>query len=152
MYKSGIASYLPNGDILFLGRSYFQLKIQGHRIEVGEIEVILRRHPKVKETVVIPMQLAEGEKKLLAYFVSEHNELIPVNDLRVFLARELPRYMIPTHFIPIDAIPLGTNGKLDRSALPLPGFSRPDLDASYIGPRNPLETQTGKHMERDSGN
>lgn len=140
MYKSGdLARYLPNGDIEFLGRSDFQLKIQGHRIEVGEIEVSLRRHPKIKEAVVVPMQLAEGEKKLLAYFISQHNELIAVSDLRIFLEKELPRYMIPTHFIPIDAIPMGTNGKLDRNALPLPGYSRPDLDASYISPRTPLE-------------
>ena len=142
MYKSGdLARFLPNGDIEFLGRNDFQLKIQGHRIETGEIEVLLGRHPEVKETVVVPMQLAEGEKKLLAYFVSKHNKLIPVNDLRVFLEKELPGYMIPTHFIPIPAIPLGINGKLDRNALPLPGFSRPDLEDSYVEPRNPLEQQ-----------
>ncbi|WP_165482873.1 condensation domain-containing protein, partial [Legionella gratiana] len=118
LYKTGdLAKWLPNGELAFIGRNDFQVKIRGHRIELAEIEAVLRLHSQVKQTVVI-----ELEQNLVAYFTA--SELVVEADLHAFLKEQLPDYMLPQSYMQLDQFPLTVNGKLDRKALPKPNLTR----------------------------
>ncbi|MGE5343972.1 MAG: amino acid adenylation domain-containing protein [Candidatus Omnitrophota bacterium] len=135
VYKSGdLGRHLPNGDIEYLGRIDQQVKLRGFRIELGEIENRLLNHPEIKEAIVLSCLDRKGENYLCAYIVS-HQEDSPVK-WRDYLSNILPDYMIPSYFIRVDKIPITSNGKVDRKALP-----EPELKAGqdYVGPRNPIE-------------
>ncbi|MCC8368191.1 amino acid adenylation domain-containing protein, partial [Xenorhabdus sp. PB61.4] len=121
MYKTGdLARWLPDGNLEYLGRNDFQVKLRGFRIELGEIEAGLMQCPGVQEAVVIAREDAEGNTRLVAYLCAEAGtELVPV-DLRRQLAQHLAEYMIPSAFVMLDTFPLTPNGKLDRKALPAP--------------------------------
>jgi amino acid adenylation domain-containing protein len=124
LYKTGdLARYLPDGDIEFLGRLDNQIKIRGFRVELGEIEAVLRRHPGVREAVVIDLK---SDKRLIAYFVANGAQAPAAAELREFLKAKLPDYMIPSVFILLDALPLTPNGKVDRFALPAPDAGQPE--------------------------
>ncbi|KAG0225956.1 hypothetical protein BGX31_007457 [Mortierella sp. GBA43] len=129
MYKSGdLVRYLPDGNIVFLGRNDHQVKIRGFRVELGEIEARLNDHPSVVETVVVAV--GEEDKRLVAYVLTkcdgEHLESVEGGNaqiamkLRSHLVARLPEYMIPAAFVNMDAFPLNANGKLDRRSLPAP--------------------------------
>ena len=140
LYKTGdLARYLPDGSIEYLGRVDFQVKIRGFRIELGEIEAVLMKHETVLEATVIDTDETLGEKKLLAYLVLDKRRQLSVNDLREFLLKELPEFMVPAAFIFLDQMPLSPNGKVDRKALPKGKLKRPDLDQMYIAPKSNLE-------------
>jgi thioesterase domain-containing protein len=116
LYHTGdLGRYLPDGEIEFLGRSDFQVKIQGFRVEPGEIEQVLAGHPRVRHAVVVARETASG--KQLAAFVVGTEAPPEVSRLRAFLADRLPGYMVPSHITVLDALPLTGNGKLDRRAL-----------------------------------
>ena len=145
LYKTGdLARYLPDGNIEFLGRTDHQCKIRGFRIELGEIEAVLSQHPAVRETVALAREDEPGHKKLVAYVVPDPTlapapgDLRP-QELRRFLEKKLPDYMVPSAFVFLDALPLTPNGKVDRRALPAPEPVRPDLEAAYVPPRTPEE-------------
>ena len=122
IYRSGdLARWLPEGELEYLGRIDQQVKIRGFRIELGEIENQLLHHDEIKEAVVIPGVEESGEKYLCAYIVT--HKTLPVSQLREFLSKELPDYMIPAYFTPLEKIPLTANGKIDRKALPKPGIA-----------------------------
>ncbi|KAF9555870.1 hypothetical protein EC968_008600, partial [Mortierella alpina] len=135
MYKTGdLARYLPDGNLVCVGRSDHQVKIRGFRIELGEIETRLHEHPLVSDTVVVA--IGEGSsKRLVAYVImkaTDDNRAQAVTDLRSHLALKLPEYMVPAAFVRLDAFPLTPNGKLDRHALPEPGnndFARQEYEA-----------------------
>ncbi|MCE9610759.1 MAG: amino acid adenylation domain-containing protein, partial [Chthoniobacter sp.] len=138
LYKSGdLARRTPDGDLEYLGRADQQVKIRGFRIELGEIEAALLRHPAVAQCVVIARAAAEGDSDLVAYFVPT----APATEaeLRACLLVHLPAYMVPSAFIPLDAIPLNQNGKLDRAALPAPAATRPELTTSFVAPTSATE-------------
>jgi acyl carrier protein len=140
LYKTGdLARYLPNGDIEYLGRIDNQVKIRGFRIELGEIEAVLNTHPQIQQAVVIATEDIPGNQRLVAYLVSE-DESISTNQLRKFLFPKLPEYMVPYAFITIDTLPLTSNGKVDRKALPAPDgeISR---EQEYVAPRTEIELQ-----------
>ena len=119
IYRSGdLARILANGEMEYLGRIDFQVKIRGFRIELGEIESKLIAHPDIHETVVLARDDKEGNKYLSAYLETEAN--IPVHDIKEFLKKDLPDYMIPSYFISMAKFPINVNGKVDRKALPLP--------------------------------
>lgn len=119
LYKTGdLAQWLPDGEIQFLGRIDQQVKIRGFRIELGEIEVQLLQHPFIREAVVMDRDDSRGFKYLSAYVVAE--EEIDSHQLKSFLSRTLPDYMIPSYFIFMEELPLTKNGKIDRKALPDP--------------------------------
>jgi amino acid adenylation domain-containing protein len=142
VYKTGdLARYRPDGNIEFLGRIDHQVKIRGFRIELGEIETVLRQHPGVRETVVVAQETAPGEKQLVAYVVAEREPLPRASDLRGFLKEKLPDYMVPAVFLPLDALPLMLNGKVDRCALPVTERKRPDPERGFVAPRDALELQ-----------
>jgi acyl carrier protein len=139
-YKTGdLARYLPDGKIEFLGRIDHQVKIRGFRIELGEVESVLGRHPAVEEAVVIAREDVPGDKRLVAYVVASHEPTPTFSELRSFLEEKLPDYMIPAAFVPLDAMPLTDNGKVDRRALPAPDRMRPDLQEAFVAPRSQSE-------------
>ncbi|MGG3871097.1 non-ribosomal peptide synthase/polyketide synthase [Brevibacillus laterosporus] len=137
MYRTGdLARWLPNGTIEYLGRIDQQVKIRGFRIEIGEIESVLARQDKVKESVITVVEDKLGQKALCAYYVSEDAAVIP--QLREELAQELPSYMVPTFFVHLEKMPLTGNGKVDRRALPIPdGDLRAGVE--YVAPSNQIE-------------
>ena len=144
LYKTGdLARYLPDGQIEYLGRIDYQIKLRGFRIELGEIETALLQHPGVKEGVVIVREDTSNENNLVGYIVAEtgQDSLQVISQLRRFLKQQLPDFMVPTIFIALEAMPLTPNGKVDRKALPEPDASRPELEANYVAPRTPIEQQ-----------
>nr|MBA3805361.1 non-ribosomal peptide synthetase [Acidobacteriota bacterium] len=141
LYRTGDrARYLPDGDLEYLGRLDYQVKIRGFRIELGEIEAALGKHPAIQEAVVSAREDATGSKRLVGYVVARPPSPSPtVNELRAFLKESLPDYMIPSEFVMLDALPLTTNGKVNRQALPAPDLTRSMRAESYIAPRTANE-------------
>ena len=121
LYKTGdLARYLPSGDIEYLGRADFQVKVRGFRIELGEIEADLLGHPVVREAVVVARDEGAGDKRLVAYLVCAEGPRPTAGELRGFLQEKLPDYMVPAAFVLLDKLPLTASGKVDRRALPAP--------------------------------
>ncbi|WP_341271465.1 amino acid adenylation domain-containing protein [Clostridium cellulovorans] len=119
LYRTGdLGRWLPDGNIQFLGRIDYQVKIRGYRIELGEIENKLIAHEGIKKVTVVDKELKNGEKVICAYYVSE--ETFNTSELREYLLEDLPEYMIPSFFIKLDTIPMTSNDKVDRKALPAP--------------------------------
>ena len=122
LYRTGdLGRYLPDGNIEFMGREDFQVKIQGYRVELEEIEAALAQHPGVRTVVVTAIGELQGEKRLVAYIVPEQETVPQTSHLRQFLQQKLPEYMVPSAFVMLDQLPLTPNGKVDRKALPDPG-------------------------------
>jgi acyl-coenzyme A synthetase/AMP-(fatty) acid ligase/acyl carrier protein len=137
LYKTGdLARWLEDGSIEFLGRVDFQVKIRGLRIELGEIETQLRKHPDIKEAVVLVRQAGEGDPYLCAYLVMGPGQAPGKESLRRFLAKNLPVYMIPAYFIDVPLMPLNPNGKIDIEKLPAPEIG---IGRDFIPPGNELE-------------
>jgi SagB-type dehydrogenase family enzyme len=123
LYRSGdLGRWLPGGVIEFVGRADFQVKIQGQRIELGEVEAALEQHPGVRGAVVRVWQPPRGGKSLVGYVVPAAGPLEP-RDLERALGDRLPAHMVPSQWVTLDALPLSPNGKLDRAALPDPAPS-----------------------------
>ena len=140
LYKTGDrARYLPDGNIEFLGRIDHQVKIRGFRIELGEIESILGNHESVREVVVIAREDVPGDKRLVAYVVTEQEKNPSVSVLRQYLKEKLPEYMAPNTYVMLEKFPLTPNGKVDRKALPSPEYARPVLEETYVTPRTFVE-------------
>ncbi|NOK15416.1 AMP-binding enzyme, partial [Corallococcus exercitus] len=114
LYRSGDrARHLADGNIEFLGRADTQVKLRGFRVELGEIESVLGKHPAVRTAVVL---LREEPRRLVAYVVAP--EGVEASALRQHVKESLPEYMVPAAFVVLDALPLTPNGKVDRKALP----------------------------------
>jgi amino acid adenylation domain-containing protein len=140
LYRTGdLARARSDGTLEFLGRIDKQVKIRSHRIELGEVEAALARHPQVDEAAVVVRADAPGEERLVGYYLAR--ETIPNSDLRGFLKDWLPEYMIPAAFAKLDALPLTPNGKLDRDALPEPKHSRAAVAEDFLAPRDDLERE-----------
>lgn len=138
LYRTGdLGRYLPDGNIEFLGREDYQVKIGGYRIELGEIEAILLQHPAVRQGVVTVVGEQPKHKRLIAYVVVNYE--IASDELRCFLQKQLPEYMLPSGFIFLDNLPLSANGKVDRRALPDPTSSLSEFKVAYVPPQNELE-------------
>ncbi|MBW4680494.1 MAG: amino acid adenylation domain-containing protein [Microcoleus vaginatus WJT46-NPBG5] len=140
LYKTGdLARYLPDGTIEYLGRIDNQIKLRGFRIELGEIEAALSQHSAVRETAVIVREDIAGDKRLVAYVVPSETANSPLaKELRHFLEATLPHYMVPSAFVMLEVLPLTTNGKVDRKALPAPDASSA-LSETFVAPRTPIE-------------
>lgn len=140
MYRTGdLARWSADGSIDYLGRMDDQVKVRGFRIELGEIESALAALPGVEEVIVNPVQ-ETGDTTLAAYYVPAPGTAVTVTELRTLLRRVLPDYMVPSHFVAMERIPLAVSGKADRKALPPVGSARPSLEAERLAPRTPLES------------
>jgi len=154
MYRTGdLVRRLPDGALEFMGRLDHQVKIRGHRVELGEIEAALERHPGIQRCVVVAGEDAHGGQRLIAYTIPAVGPAVgpasgpgpavgpavPAGELRLLLAETLPAYMIPTAFVSVVAFPLSPSGKLDRNALPPPDTSAPETDVASIEPRTSTE-------------
>jgi amino acid adenylation domain-containing protein len=140
MYKTGdLARYLADGNVDFLGRNDFQVKIRGHRIELGELETLLDQHPAVQKSVVIAREDVPGDKNLVAYLMLQSTQTTESPDFRAYLRDILPDYMVPSAFVTLDAFPLTPNQKVDRKALPAPQRqSRTEIVGQNV-PMKPME-------------
>ncbi|MGD2093028.1 MAG: amino acid adenylation domain-containing protein, partial [Candidatus Aminicenantes bacterium] len=137
LYRSGdLGRFLGNGEIEYLGRIDHQVKIRGYRIELGEIESELLNHDRIKEVVVVPGEDNSGDKYLCAYLVTHLKSTFNIAELRGYLSRQLPDYMIPSYFVFLEKLPLTSHGKVDFKALPGPEFKAGD---EYVAPRNAVE-------------
>ena len=150
VYKTGDrVRRRKDGHIEFLGRTDSQEKIRGFRVELSEIEAVIEQHPNVKQSIILAREDSPGNKRLVAYVVLDKQvrvaktlpQLISgaVPNLRLYVQRKLPGYMIPSSFVLLDGLPLSANGKVDRRALPTPALERPSIEAAYTAPRTPLE-------------
>ncbi len=115
------------------------MKIRGFRVEPGEIETVLRRHPAVKDSVVVVLPDLGGEKRLVTYFITKNGGELPMQEVREFLRQRLPEYMLPTFVLQIEELPLTPSGKINRRALPDPDFGARQVEHEFVAPRTPTE-------------
>ncbi|MCP4664695.1 MAG: amino acid adenylation domain-containing protein, partial [bacterium] len=138
LYRTGdLVRALPNGELAFLGRLDHQVKVRGFRVELGEIETELVRHPGVREAVVLVRE-DPGPARLVAYAVAERED-VTAPELREFLHRTLPGYMVPSLVVVLEAMPLGPTGKVDRRALPAPEATGGGPERDNAAPCTPTE-------------
>ncbi|WNG57626.1 amino acid adenylation domain-containing protein [Archangium gephyra] len=138
LYRTGdVARWRRDGEIEYLGRADFQVKLRGFRIELGELEAVARRHETVREAVAVVREVGTGEKRLVAYLTPGTGHQVDVAGVRALLARELPEYMVPSAFVAMEALPLLPSGKVDRKALPAPVIDR--ASERWVAPRTPME-------------
>ena len=139
LYKTGdLGRWLPDGTIEYRGRNDFQVKVRGFRIELGEIEARLAEHADVHEAVVLAREDSPGDKRLVAYIVTNHHAAPSTDTLRTYLNGVLPEYMVPAAYVTLDAFPLNANGKVDRKALPAPDGDA-YLSRAYEAPVGEIE-------------
>ncbi|MDP4179621.1 MAG: amino acid adenylation domain-containing protein [Bacillota bacterium] len=137
LYKTGdLVRMLPDGTIEILGRIDNQVKVRGYRIELSEIEERLMKFENIKEAVVTVFESEDGEKSICAYYTKKKD--IDIAKIKEFLSLELPSYMAPSYFIPLESIPITKNGKVDRNSLPKPteAFS---IGVEYVEPQSKIE-------------
>ncbi|MBE8520938.1 amino acid adenylation domain-containing protein [Amycolatopsis sp. H6(2020)] len=152
LYRTGdLGRYLPGGDIEILGRDDFQVKINGYRVELGEIEAVLSRQPGVRQALVAaPMHPQAEQRHLAAYLVADRPEQADPATLRAALAEQLPSYMVPNHYVAIDALPLTPNGKIDHGALPSPWPDSAEPE-QRVQPRDEVERHLFKIWSEQLG-
>ncbi len=134
MYRTGdLARWMPDGNIEYLGRIDHQVKIRGYRIELGEVEAAMLKADRMQEVIVLAHANSQNQHELVAYYVAERE--VAGSELRKMLNEELPNYMVPSHFIQLQNVPLTPNGKIDRKALPIPEVRLAD----HVAPRTWME-------------
>jgi acyl carrier protein len=140
IYRTGdLARWRQDGLIEFVGRIDDQTKILGYRVEPGEIEAVLRMHDAIEQVCVVPHTDEHGSKRLVAYYVSSAQAPVSSHELREFLNLRLPHFMVPALFVPLPALPLSRNGKVDRSALPDPTIASKNRASQSDLPTTELE-------------
>ncbi|QRK05626.1 amino acid adenylation domain-containing protein [Archangium violaceum] len=139
LYRTGdMARWLPDGVLEYLHRVDDQVKIRGFRIELGEVEAALKQHPHVRDAFVMAREDSPGDRRLVAYVVLTDSAQTN-SELHAWLSERLPPYMLPSVFLPLPALPLSPNGKVDTRTLPVPEGERPSLAAAYVAPQSSLE-------------
>nr|QCC21413.1 RenF [Candidatus Endohaliclona renieramycinifaciens]QCC21429.1 RenF [Candidatus Endohaliclona renieramycinifaciens] len=142
IYKTGdLGRYKTDGRIEFLGRIDEQVKVRGYRIELNEIDILLNQHPNVKEAICNVYMNFLNENQLVAYVSLEKDCCLQSDDLTKYLGERLPSYMIPSFLMILDKLPKMPNGKINRSALPVPSIKNGNNSENYIAPRTPIEQE-----------
>lgn len=140
LYRTGdLVRYRRDGHIDYLGRIDHQVKLRGFRIELGEIETLLSQYPGVREAVVLVRENLAGNQYLVAYVTPHQEQTFTSSELRNFLKKRLPQYMVPSVFVMLDTLPLTPNGKVNRKALPYPENLRLESATAYVGPQTEVE-------------
>jgi amino acid adenylation domain-containing protein len=140
LYRTGdLVRYRPDGNLEFLGRLDHQVKIRGFRVEPGEVEAVLREHPRIRDVVVVARKDRRNDKSLVAYLAARGESAPSRDELRQYLSERLPAHMIPSGFIPLADMPLTPSGKVDRQALPVPSQALFATQADCLAPRNTTE-------------
>jgi amino acid adenylation domain-containing protein len=140
LYRTGdLARRRADGNLEFLSRADAQIKIRGFRVEPAEIETALCRHPQVAQAVVTADDQGDGQRRLVAHVVPEPRTRVNITDLRRFLGRELPHYLVPAAFVQLEQLPVTDNGKIDHALLPAPTEDRPELPTELVAPRTAAE-------------
>jgi amino acid adenylation domain-containing protein len=148
LYRTGdLGRMLPDGNIEFMGREDFQVKIQGFRVELGDIEAALEAHPRIRNTVVVAVGPDRGNKRLVAYVVAEGEPAPNSEEMRAWLGGKLPEYMVPSAFVRLDKLPLTANGKVDRRELPEP----PSVEGETKQVAKPVAGESNSDIERIVG-
>jgi acyl carrier protein len=129
----------PDGCLEHLGRTDFQVQIRGYRVELAEVERALMAIEGVREAVVVAQPGPSGEIRLIAYVVPSVRSALAAGAIRQALRATLPDHMVPAHLVLLDTMPLNATSKVDRTALPRPGRTRPELETSFEAPRTPIE-------------
>lgn len=143
VYRTGdLARLRDDGSLEFLGRFDHQVKVRGYRIELGEIEASLLSHTGVRETVVVAREDTPGDVRLVAYIVPSAKDSAPAAELKEHLRTRMPDFMVPAHFVTLDALPQTPNGKIDRKQLPAPEANKaPVATEAFVAPASDLEEQ-----------
>ncbi|MFD8922917.1 amino acid adenylation domain-containing protein, partial [Streptomyces sp. NPDC059569] len=138
LFRTGdLVRWTSDGALEHLGRADDQVKVRGFRIEPGEIEAALRRHPAISDAAIVVRDDRQGTARLAGYVVPAEGHSVPAaRELRDLIRQSLPDYMVPAAFVPIDALPLTSSGKLDRRSLPTPDWAE---SAEYLAPRTDTE-------------
>ncbi len=141
IYRTGdLARWRADGRLECLGRTDHQVKLRGYRIELGEIEANIKRHPDIRNAVVMAREDKPGEKQLIAYVVANSQAGDLLDELRARLRAAVPDYMVPAHFVMLDVLPLTPNGKIDRNALPAPNADDVSVRSdTYVAPGSDFE-------------
>ncbi|BCL83211.1 non-ribosomal peptide synthetase [Ktedonobacteria bacterium brp13] len=142
LYRTGdLGCMRADGSMEYVGRVDEQVKLRGIRIEIGEIEAVLGKHPQVRECAVLVRDGRTGEKQLAAYMVAEQHVVLSIQDIRKYLQEQLPEYMVPAQIMQLDVLPLMPNGKLDRKSLPDPGVLSSPTNIAFFAPRTAVEKE-----------
>lgn len=148
LYRTGDGGrYRADGLLEIQGRLDDQVKIGGVRIEPGEIQSVILKHPDVSACIAAVKGEGEDDRRLVAYVIARPGESPSITSLRALVRRELPKHQHPAHFVLLEALPLLANGKVDRKALPEPGSDRPDTEDPYVAPRNEIELKLARIWE-----
>jgi amino acid adenylation domain-containing protein len=146
LYRTGdLARYFDDGELEFLGRSDFQVKIRGFRVELGEVEAAIAALPEVREVVCAARLDASGQRALVAYVVARDGVIVDAQTIKEALGRTLPQYMVPAYVVELDALPISSNGKLDRGALPSPGAAASAV--TFVAPSTAIEREMARIWE-----
>ncbi len=149
MYETGdLARFLADGSVEFLGRADYQVKVRGFRIELEELEAVIGEHEAVQDVVVVARDDTPGDARLVAYVVAKQSRALSATELRNLAKAKLPDYMVPSIFLTLDALPLTSNGKVNRKALPDPAGVRPHVETTFIAPRGELEKKIARVWQR----
>ncbi|MHC5076777.1 MAG: non-ribosomal peptide synthetase [Planctomycetota bacterium] len=142
IYRTGDMGHMcPDGCLVHIGRSDFQINIRGYSIEPAEIEMVILDLPNIKEAVVLSVKDRSANQRLVAYIVLSGRSTPTVSELRYALAQKLPGYMIPSAFVFLDALPLIASGKVNYRALPPPSSERPQIGTPFVEPQSPVEME-----------